>query len=368
MEVREFLLSVLSTYDRDAPMNSPAQRLLRSADKHIGRHVPAGIMIKGSGGQGRTTFTPWVALLDPDETTSSERGLYVVYIFDPELGRVSLSLMQGMTEVLQRTRELERPASAARATLRSIADGIRMALPESLVDRWDDRLDLGQGGWRQQAYVAGNVAAVRYEKSTMPSERQLRDDLWAILALYQRALIVKRQTSGYGLFPPSGNGVSPPEPERQVDPLQDFKPKNSADYLAYLRGRVLKKERRHERLIEEFGNFAADRGYVVSTKVHPRDLVLRRNGKEWLVEAKVVYVGNVTDAVRAAVGQLFSYRHFWYAEPPSPRLLAIFTDDIGTAYSDFLETLEIAALWKTADGWRGSTGAETMGLTDETPT
>jgi hypothetical protein len=35
---------------------------------------------------------------------------------------------------------------------------------------------------------------------------------------------------------------------------------------------------------------------------HPKDPVLRRDGREWLVEAKVLYQGNATNAVRAALG------------------------------------------------------------------
>jgi hypothetical protein len=60
----------------------------------------------------------------------------------------------------------------------------------------------------------------------------------------------------------------------------------------------------------DFGTWCAGLGFEVDTRVHPRDLVLRRSGEEWLVEAKVLYMGNATGAVRAAVAQVLMHRFF----------------------------------------------------------
>ncbi|MET9177794.1 hypothetical protein ABZX88_06150 [Kitasatospora aureofaciens] len=75
------------------------------------------------------------------------------------------------------------------------------------------------------------------------------------------------------------------------------------------------------------------------------------------MEAKVVYNGNATAAVREAVGQLLSYRHFLHPDPPAPRLVALFTETVGEGCVAFLESLGIAAVWKTPEGWQGSTMA-----------
>lgn len=96
---------------------------------------------------------------------------------------------------------------------------------------------------------------------------------------------------------------------------------------------------------------------------HPKDLVLRRDGREWLVEAKVLYQGNATNAVRAALGQLYAYRHFLY-QKVEPQLVALFSEPIGDGYVAFLEACQIASVWKASRGWVGSTTATTWGIAE----
>ena len=38
--------------------------------------------IKGSVGQGRQTATPWVAIMDKDITTSTQKGVYIVFLVE----------------------------------------------------------------------------------------------------------------------------------------------------------------------------------------------------------------------------------------------------------------------------------------------
>jgi hypothetical protein len=158
----------------------------------------------------------------------------------------------------------------------------------------------------------------------------------------------------------------PAEPHSRLpeDPLRDFSPKDSSDYLAHLAGRTLVKSRAHESLVREYGDWAINQGFRPLT-LHPRDLVLEHPNGEWLVEAKVLYNGNATEAVRAAVGQLLTYRHFFYMLPELrlPSLLALFSHPVGTAYVGFLESLSIASVWRSEDSWDGSPIAASSGLT-----
>lgn len=146
------------------------------------------------------------------------------------------------------------------------------------------------------------------------------------------------------------------------DPLLHFWPKDDADYLVHLVGRTLVKTRRHETLLRQFGELSQSVGFTASTSEPPKDLVLRKTPDEWLVEAKVVYRGNATNAVRAAIGQLICYRHFLYRGKPAPRLLALFSEPIGIAYVECLESLGIASVWKAPHGWWGSDSAISAGL------
>ena len=104
------------------------------------------------------------------------------------------------------------------------------------------------------------------------------------------------------------------------------------------------------------------RGFEVGTNVHPRDLVLRSADSDWMVEAKVVYRGNATSAVREAIGQLLTYRHLLYAGQAPPKLAAVFTEPIGHRYVQLLDELSIASIWKGATAWEGSPLALDGGL------
>lgn len=85
-------------------------------------------------------------------------------------------------------------------------------------------------------------------------------------------------------------------------------------------------------------------GWTPATNVHHRDLVLRKPGHEVLVEAKTV--GNNAElAVRAAIGQLFTYQYFVYEQQgcETPMLLALFSAPVGDAFVDLLTQLAITA-------------------------
>lgn len=144
------------------------------------------------------------------------------------------------------------------------------------------------------------------------------------------------------------------------DPFAHFKPKSSGEYRAHVAGQTLIKQRSHEELVAAFGAWAIDRGFFASTDVHPRDLVIRRNGQEWLVEAKVVYVGNATRAVREATAQLQMYRFLLY-DAPFPKMVALFSEEVGDAFVTYLESLRIGVVWRNEeDGWCFSTSVEEL--------
>jgi hypothetical protein len=351
LDISTFIKAVAADYDRHAGLATRTQDLLRRAGTHLQSHVPGGLRIAGSGGKGTATLTPWVGFFDPDETTSPEEGLYVVYLFSADLQRVSLMLLQGITRL---DRELGH--RAAREHLASEATAIRAAIPQEALDGLDTSVDLASSGYRQLAYSSACVAAKTYAIGTLPPEQQLRQDLLGMLGLYQEAVEVKRQLALRGATSSTRAAAAQQESAR-TDPLAYFRPKDDSDYVTRLQGRELVKSRRHERLIREYGEWAESRGFLPSTSEHPKDLVLRREDNEWLVEAKVLYRGNATSAVRAALGQLFQYRHFLCRDDSPPRLVALFAEPVGDAYVGFLEGMGIATVWKEDGIWQGSPSA-----------
>ncbi|MCM6775322.1 hypothetical protein NDR87_16415 [Nocardia sp. CDC159] len=141
-----------------------------------------------------------------------------------------------------------------------------------------------------------------------------------------------------------------------------FKPKSDAAYVAAVRAQVQAKQRPHETLVRDYGSAIGACGFTAATNVHPRDLTLTRGGRHWLVEVKVVYGGNATEAVRATIGQLQQYRYFLYARDADVELVAVFNEPIGDAFVGLLESLGIRAIWRHGAVWCGSPSAMGDGL------
>jgi len=357
VNLRDYFQAIATAYRRDAGLRTPTQDLLRRADEELADFAPGGITIIGSGGKGVATFTPWVGFFNPDETTNPQEGIYIVYLLSEDLAGLTLTLNQGMEYLRKRVGD-----SAARQRLAQDAETIRNAFPPQALAGLATRMDLTSVGARQRNYEAGNIASLPYATATLPPEAELEADLRRFLDLYEQAIELKRQLllgAPGSLASPSGSAAG-----TEPDPLRDFKPKDDSDYQAHIIGKKLRKSRRHETLVRKYGEWVATRGYAASTTEFPKDLVLRRTTDEWLAEIKVVYLGNATEAVRAALGQLYTYRYFQSSRDSSVRLLAVFTETIGLAYAEFLASCDVEAVWWESGLWVGTPGAVSADLAE----
>lgn len=269
MDLRDYLQTIATTYDRHAPLDSAAQRMLRRAKDHLREHVPGGLDVRGSGGTTTPTLTPWVGVFDPDETVTPQDGIYLVYLFAEDLRTVTLSLQQGITRL---TRELGQ--RQARDRLADDARAIRDHLPPDALRGLSHAMRLASTGFRQLAYESGNIVAREYETSSLPLESVLREDLLRFIDLYQAAVISKRHLLQSSPGTIASSSVLKMTEAR--DPLHDFKPKSDADYIAHIQGRRLQKSRRHETLVRQYGEEMQATGLQPSTP-HPLDLVLRND-------------------------------------------------------------------------------------------
>ncbi|MEV5379624.1 DUF3578 domain-containing protein [Streptomyces nondiastaticus] len=365
MGIRDLLIEIGATYDATLGTKEavPAQALLRDVGKHLDTALPAGYKVEGHGGNGNAAETPWIGVFDPRLNKDPKAGLYLAYIFAADLETVTLTLQQGVTRLSE---ELGK-GGRLRSYLETRAAALLAELPAELVVGWGVRPDFKSAVARPLSYEAGSVAARCYDLGAMPNEDVLRTDLWHLAEMLQQAAAaegrIEVETAPSGLQVSYVAKVDHSKPKG----LKGFRPKDSGDYVAHIPERTIRKTRDHEDLINRFVTYIAGRGFTAITD-HPKDIVLRRDGHEWLVEAKTVKRSNPTSAVREAVGQLFEYRHFLYGgsggegnEAAKPHLLALFTEDI-KAYAPYLESLGIASVWMTSGGWEGSPSAVTAGL------
>src|SRR5690625_3141808 len=55
-------------------------------------------LVRGSVGQGNWAYVPWIAVMNREITTSTQRGYYLVYLFSEDMNDIYLAFAQGVTE------------------------------------------------------------------------------------------------------------------------------------------------------------------------------------------------------------------------------------------------------------------------------
>lgn len=370
MGLREDLLGVLILgYDAQQGASQPAQAHLAAVRKSMYGYIPPlGYTVRVSGSAQNLPLVPWVAVLDRDVTRTAQAGLYVVYLYSASMERVYLSMNQGATAHRQHAASTVRPKgvtidAASIAELQAESAAIRGELAGSLIVGLVETINLGSAGFLPRAYEAGSIVAREYNLASLPSEEELRGDLDRFLLLYQASVSARAGLTAvdpatfYAPTLPAGrtSGVSSDDDEL-------FKPKSSSDYVAAIAAHIQVRTRKHEAVVKAYGEHAKGLGWTPNTKVHPRDLVLRRSSVDILCEVKVVKA-NAQFAVREALGQLFTYRHFLYAEGSPVKLVAVFSDEVGQAFVDLLEQLGVGSVWSLGGTtWAGSATATQLGL------
>jgi hypothetical protein len=316
--------------------------------------IPAGLRVIVPSANGTPAAAPWIGILDPDEASTTNDGLFLAWVFKQSTREAILTLAQGMSLVGRAVDPGPMPkgmSPAAALILRGLA-----ADASGLQTSSDLGNELHQAG-----FMAANILAKTYSVSDMPPEVDLRLDLQRFCQLYQSAVLIKNSALAVA---DGSQRFRQPAPEQHAETLLEFKPKDRRDYVVHIESRIERRRAdRHEYLLTQYGTYAGARGFeVANVGVHPRDLILARGLEQWLVEAKVVYNGDARQAVRAAIGQLLEYSHFLYDADAKPRMMALFTEPIGKAFVGLLDRLGIAVVWKGLDRWEGSEEARMAGL------
>ena len=158
------------------------------------------IDVKAGIGQGNWAKVPWIALLDPRATDSTQRGVYVVLLFRQDGSGVYATLNQGVTAP-----QTELGPAAGRELLRQRARAIRVR-PElrelaKLGFRLDDEIDLRADPGVGRDYEASTIAYNLYEKSGVPEDNVILNDLHALLTAYETYVTTcERQSSRAWIF------------------------------------------------------------------------------------------------------------------------------------------------------------------------
>lgn len=139
-------------------------------------------LVKGSVGQGNWSVSPWIAVFDILVTRSAQDGYYPVFLFKEDMTGFYLSLNQGVTkirEIYKRgTQEVLRMKAGDYRAQLNVDSTYFSEAPITL------RKNNRSGSSLLKLYEAGNIISKFYSGTSLPNDEQLKQDLLAILKLY----------------------------------------------------------------------------------------------------------------------------------------------------------------------------------------
>src|SRR5690554_1028896 len=180
----EYILENWNSANKESFTNHPLALFFRNqfhskirseVDKHNNTWIT-----KASVGAGNWANVPWLSILNPKITETTEDGIYPVYLFCADGSGVYLSLIQGVT---QPTRQLGKAKAIQQA--KGIKNYILQNTQE--LSSWSpNQLDLKATTSLGKSYEAASIRAKFYPASNIPEDELLIQDLSNLLMIYEK--------------------------------------------------------------------------------------------------------------------------------------------------------------------------------------
>lgn len=136
-------------------------------------------LISSSAGAGNWANIPWLSILNPNITKTTQDGIYPVYLFRADGSGVYLSINQGTT-----TPQKIHGKHKADSQANSFVTSVRNELP--IIAKWgSQQVELAANTALGKSYEKPNIAARFYPTNALPSEEELRSDLLTAMKLYE---------------------------------------------------------------------------------------------------------------------------------------------------------------------------------------
>ncbi|KHS82974.1 MrcB family domain-containing protein [Pectobacterium carotovorum] len=163
--------------------NNPIANLLRKELKkeieNIVIQFDFNYEVEASAGAGNWANVPWVSILNPKITNTTQEGIYPVYLFKADGSGFYLSLNQGTTSPAKKWGKKvaeERAEYIKKQLLKKIPD----------LERWGVKdINLKAGTPLGKSYEKPSVIARYYSADSIPSDEILKSDLYSLLKFYK---------------------------------------------------------------------------------------------------------------------------------------------------------------------------------------
>jgi len=190
--MRELLSEILEKYP-SSRANTPfgGQHEIRALFEKLKEEVSylnfiknnPNLLVRYSYGKGNWAETAWLAILDKRETITTQKGTYVVILFQSDGDRCHLKLGQGVTEI---TRDYG-TGTAAKNELQRRANLVRAMFPDMLNSSFDIAPD-ERNEMRANLtglYEASTIYSKYYKKNLMPNDLEISSDIEVLLNCYE---------------------------------------------------------------------------------------------------------------------------------------------------------------------------------------
>ena len=180
-----------------------AAGLLKRAADAIARDLPAdleGARVRPSVGQGNWAASPWIAVLDPRITTTTQEGVYPVVLIREDLEGLYVTIAQGVTKLKR-----EHGQSTAYEALRERASGLRPYLDALPVRGISNGEDVFLGDAPLARDYAVSVVVGKYFSREGLEQSSINEDLIAVNEAY--AALIRDGAIG---FAPSSSSTTDP--------------------------------------------------------------------------------------------------------------------------------------------------------------
>lgn len=138
-------------------------------------------LIKASVGAGNWASVPWVSILNPDITTTTQSGIYPVYLFRADGSGFYLSLGFGTTNLID-----AHGLQGARDAAGKLRGKLRAEIPE--LSSWDEKIDLRSNTILGKSYEWASGGAKFYTSNNIPTDDVLKNDLYELLKIYDKCV------------------------------------------------------------------------------------------------------------------------------------------------------------------------------------
>lgn len=190
-DLQEILLEIATDYQAEFDLNKDAKQSNNPVIKLIEKEMPKWIetamildnqqsyKIKGSAGNGKMSFIPWIAIMDTKITTSATKGCYLVYLLSLDRQRIYLSFGIGAQELVKKgTKFTQQRIELMQEVIHAMRQKIHIPISVNLSE-----LHLRIDG-DKLPYEVGTVCSKEYHVSNLPTNDELVEDLKQMLEIY----------------------------------------------------------------------------------------------------------------------------------------------------------------------------------------